>query len=113
MTIFNWTISKLITTTTNTHLNVVVFADVAITGSRGVHQSGVVKNVQFELDAEKTFVPFESLTEKMVLGWVFEQLNEGEQSFIRNSIDAELDIMETPLPKPQPQLLIEQKLPWA
>jgi hypothetical protein len=113
MTNFNWTISKLVTSNAGQHDKVVVFADVVVTGSRGGNKTAMVTKVQFELDASQIFVPFQNLTEKIVLGWVFEQMPESEQIYIQNSIDAELDIMENPLPKPQLQVLAEQKLPWS
>jgi hypothetical protein len=113
MTNFNWVISKLVTSNAKEHSNVVVVADVVVTGSRNDHQTGMVKKIEFELDTSKNFVVFENLTEEIVLGWVFEQLNEAEQAYIRNSIDAELDILENPLPKHTPIVLTEQKLPWG
>jgi hypothetical protein len=113
MTNFNWVISKLVTSNAKEHSNVVVVADVVVTGSRNNHQTGMVKKIEFELDTSKNFVVFENLTEEIVLGWVFEQLNEAEQAYIKNSIDAELDILEHPLPKHTPIVLTEQKLPWG
>lgn len=113
MTNFNWAVSKLVTTNAKEHSSVVVVADVVVTGSRGAYQTSMVKKIQFEFDADKNFVPFENLTEKIVLEWVREQLNEAEQSYIKNSIDAELDILEHPLPKITSPVLTEQKLPWS
>jgi hypothetical protein len=78
-------------------------------GSDGVNKSDVGNNAVFEeISSDADFVPFENLTEEMVLGWVKTQLGEEGITFYKAQAQAEIDVLSAPVITPE-----FKPLPWS
>ena len=81
-------------------------------GTDGVHKSDVGNNAVFEeISSDTDFVPYENLTEEMVLGWVQAQLGEEGIAFYKAKAQAEIDAKAAPIVNPAtPEF---KPLPWS
>lgn len=100
---YTWTVTGLATETIETQENYVVVASFNVTGTDGGFTSVVNGTQNFSLTSE-TFIPYEDLTNEIVVSWIKELVNVAE---ITNFIDAEIETQKNPPIQP-----INQPLPW-
>ena len=82
-----WTISELERTTAD---GIVYTAHYRVDASNGVYTSGAYGSIGFTAPGEgDEVIPFSELTEEVVIGWVKEALNQGDDQNV-DSIEAAL-----------------------
>jgi hypothetical protein len=85
--------------------NYVVNAIWEVTGVDGANTASIGGNTQFNsADQEGAFIPYASLTEAIVIGWIPESQIQSAQACVQGQIDS----MITPPVSPA-----AQPLPWA
>jgi hypothetical protein len=85
--------------------NYVVNAIWEVTGVDGEHTASIGGNTQFNsADQEGTFIPYDQLTEAVVVGWIPESQIQSAQACVQGQIDS----MITPPVSPA-----AQPLPWG
>ena len=100
---YTWTVTALATETIGTQENYVVVASFNVTGTDGGFNSVVNGTQNFSLTGD-AFIPYEDLTNDIVVSWIKELVNVAE---ITNFIDAEIETQKNPPVQP-----INQPLPW-
>ena len=108
MTTYTWSINSMYTVQ-QPDPNYVVKAFWTLTGVDGqtsVSQSG---STDFTQNQEQSgFVPYDQLTESMVISWVQTFLGEGAIAQYENSIQTQIDLLKNPSSLPE-----YTPLPWA
>ena len=88
MTSFIWTINDLERTTAD---GFVILAKFGCTASDGVNTTGMTSAACWTQDPDKPIIPYDDLTEEIVLGWVKEAAPDTEAN-----LQVTLDLMTTP-----------------
>jgi hypothetical protein len=89
MTSFIWTINDLERTTAD---GFVILAKFGVTASDGVNTTGMTSAACWTQDPDKPIIPYEDLTEEIVLGWVKEAAPDTEAN-----LQVTLDLMAAPM----------------
>jgi hypothetical protein len=84
--------------------NYVVNALWEVTGVDGTYTKSIGGNTQFDSQQSETFIPYNELTEAIVIGWIPESQMTSAQACVQGQIDS----MITPPVSPQ-----NTALPWA
>jgi hypothetical protein len=84
--------------------NYVVNALWEVTGVDGTYTASIGGNTQFDSQQSETFIPYNELTEAIVIGWISENQMTNAQACVQGQIDS----MITPPVSPQ-----NTALPWA
>ena len=84
--------------------NYVVNAIWEVTGVDGEHTASIGGNTQFDSQQSETFIPYDQLTESIVIGWIPESQIQSANACVQGQIDS----MITPPVSPQ-----NTALPWA
>jgi hypothetical protein len=84
--------------------NYVVNALWEVTGVDGDHTASIGGNTQFDSQQSETFIPYNELTEEIVIGWIPENQITNAQACVQGQIDS----MITPPVSPA-----NTALPWA
>jgi hypothetical protein len=84
--------------------NYVVNAIWEVTGVDGEHTASIGGNTQFDSQQSETFIPYDQLTEEIVIGWIPESQMQSANACVQGQIDS----MITPPVSPQ-----NTALPWA
>jgi hypothetical protein len=83
--------------------NYVVNALWEVTGVDGEYTASIGNNTQFDSTDQTTFVPYDQLTEELVISWIHENQINSSQACVQGQIDS----MITPPVSPQ-----NTALPW-
>ena len=75
-----------------------------VTGVDGEYTASIGGNTQFDSNQAETFIPYDQLTEAVVIGWIPEQAMTSAQACVQGQIDS----MITPPVSPQ-----NTPLPWS
>lgn len=89
MTSFIWTINDLERTTAD---GFVILAKFGCTASDGVNTTGMTSAACWTQDPDKPIIPYDDLTEEIVLGWVKEAAPDTEAN-----LQVTLDLMAAPV----------------
>ena len=89
MTSFIWTINDLERTTAD---GFVILTKFGCTASDGVNTTGMTSAACWTQDPDKMVIPYEDLTEEIVLGWVKEAAPDTEAN-----LQVTLDLMAAPV----------------
>lgn len=100
--VINWTITRL---DADSQTNAVFNVHICITGTDGTNTADKNFVVGLQHTPEDTFVPYEDLTEELVLGWVKTKLGSDVERF-----EAEVENMV--LNKAEPAASVNLGLPW-
>ena len=104
MTIFTTTITAMYTLQ-QPDPNYVVNASWEITGVDGTYTASIGGNTRFNsADQVSAFIPYTSLTEEIVIGWIPADVIEGSQRCVQGQIDSKI----TPPVSPA-----KTALPWS
>jgi len=104
---YTWTITNLFTLDLPTEAGYVVNALYILEGVDGEYSASISGSQQFEANPEKPdFVPYEDLTNEIVVGWVQEALGEDGVGNMQACVDGQIESeknppvspVETPLP---------------
>ena len=77
-----------------------------VSGTDGTHNAEIGGNVQFNSNQSEVFIPYDQLTEQIVLGWINE--NTDNQANYYANIDGQIASQITPPVSP-----VNTPLPWA
>ena len=84
----------------------VVTVNFTVSGTDGTHTAEIQGNIQFQPESESNFIPYTSLTNDIVIGWINEETN--NQVNYYNNIDGQIESQVNPPITPQ-----NTPLPWA
>ena len=104
---YTWKVTQLLTETIEGNENYVVIAHCETIGVDGEYSASVPNVIQFSTEDVTVFIPYEDLTEEMVINWIKESLGEEGVLSIEASIQAQIEAQKNPPVTPQ-----ETPLPW-
>ena len=116
---YTWIVTQLLTETIEGNENYVVIAHCETIGVDGEYSASVPNVIEFSTENVTVFIPYEDLTEEMVIAWIKESLGEGCKDLedgedctdgvllIEASIQAQIEAQKNPPVTPQ-----ETPLPW-
>jgi len=104
---YTWIVTQLLTETIEGNENYVVIAHCETIGVDGEYSASVPNVIQFSTEDVTVFVPYEDLTEEMVIAWIKESLGEEGVLSIEKSIQFQIETQKNPPVTPQ-----ETPLPW-
>jgi len=108
--IYNWTVTNLYTIDEGTETDYVVTALYNVTGIETVdgteYTASLSNSAQFEVTEGSTYIPYEDLTNEIVVGWIQSELGEDGVSnleasvagMINSEINPPVSPENTPLP---------------
>jgi hypothetical protein len=108
MTNYTWNVTQLYTQTIEGNTDYVVIANYNTIGVDGIYTASLSGTAQFSTEDVTTFIPYEDLTEEIVLGWVKESLGENGIISIEACIQGQIDSQINP-----PQVPVNTPLPWS
>ena len=105
---YNWTVTDLLTIDNDSKPDYVVFANFKIEASEGDYSSEYESLIKFSVDEGGSFIPYQSLTEEIVLGWIKDTLSDFEINGIYTDLANQISFQKNPpvTPKLTP-------LPWG
>lgn len=101
---YEWKIENLQTFFNENNLQVVFMACWKVTGTNGTQSSAIYGMQTIKFDETKPFVPYENLTEQLVIDWVKENMGEKVEQ-CEKDIVSQIKNQLNPLPN-------QNKLPW-
>jgi hypothetical protein len=108
MTTFNWLVKQLLTETIEGEQNYVVIANYDVTGVDGEYSSSLSDSARFSTANVDNFIPYEDLTNDIVVGWIKGQLGVDGVANYEASIQGQINSQINPPVVPQ-----NTPLPWA
>jgi hypothetical protein len=107
MTQFNWTVTQLYTQRIESIAGYVVIARYNTTGIDGQFTASLSNIAQFSKSNVSNFIPYEDLTEEIVLGWIKDSLGANGIISIEACIQGQIDSQINPPVSPE-----ITPLPW-
>ena len=108
MTNFNWIVNALYTETIDGQQDYVVIASFDVVGVDGQYTANVTGTQTFSTESMSPFIPYEDLTEEIVVGWIQTSLGEDGVNNIYACIQGQIDTQINPPVVPQ-----NTPLPWG
>jgi hypothetical protein len=108
MTTYTWNVTALYTETIDGEQNYVVIANYEVVGVDGEYTASLSNIARFNTASVSPFVPYEDLTEDIVIGWIQEELGVDGVSNLEACIQGQIDSQINPPSTPQ-----NTPLPWA
>ena len=108
MTNYTWEVTALYTETIDGEQNYVVISNYGVLGVEGTYSASVSNIARFNTESVTPFVPYENLTNDIVIGWIQNDLGVDGVSNIEACIQGQIDSQINPPVTPQ-----SQPLPWA
>jgi len=101
MTTFNWLVNTLWTETVAGEQNYVVNASYNVTGVDGTYTASLSNTAQFSTESVSPFIPYDELTNDIVIGWIQQELGENGVNSIEACIQGQIDSQINPPVVPQ------------
>jgi hypothetical protein len=108
MTQFTWLVTTLWTETIAGEQNYVVIASYDVTGVDGTYTASLSNIARFSTASVSPFIPYEDLTNDIVIGWIQEELGVDGVANLEACIQGQIDSQINPPVTPQ-----NTQLPWA
>ena len=108
MTNYTWVVTTLFTETIENEQNYVVTAYYDVIGVDGIYTASSSNVARFSTASVSTFIPYEDLTNEIVVGWIQNNLGVDGVSNIEASIQGQIDSQINPPVSPQ-----NTPLPWT
>jgi hypothetical protein len=108
MTNYTWLVNTLWTQTIDGEQNYVVIASYDVTGVDGNYTASLGNTAQFSTSSVSPFIPYEDLTNDIVVGWIKQELGENGIISIEACIQGQIDSQKNPPVSPQ-----VTPLPWS
>jgi hypothetical protein len=105
-TIYKWEVTSLYTVSTPEQ-GFVVNASYKVSGNDGTYSSEMSSIMSFSFTEGQTVIPFDSLTEDIVISWIQSELEENGITSITACIDGQIDSQKNPPVSPE-----ITPLPW-
>jgi hypothetical protein len=101
MTTFTWKVLSLYTETIDGEQNYVVIANYEVVGVDGEYTSSINDTARFSTDKVTPFIPYEDLTNTIVIGWIQAILGVDGVANYEQSIQGQIDSQINPPVTPQ------------
>jgi hypothetical protein len=101
MTTFTWTVKQLLTETIEGEQNYVVIANYEVVGVDGQYTSSIQDSARFSTANVDSFIPYEDLTNSIVIGWIQNILGPDGVANYEQSIQGQIDQQITPPVTPE------------
>jgi len=108
MTTYTWAVTALYTETIAGEQNYVVIANYLVVGVDGTYEASLSNIARFNTASVTPFVPYEDLTNDIVIGWIQSELGTDGVSNLEACIQGQIDSQINPPVTPQ-----NTPLPWA
>ena len=108
MTTFTWAVTALYTETVAGEQDYVVIANYSVVGVDGTYSASLSNIARFSTASVSPFIPYEDLTEAIVIGWIQSELGVDGVSNIESCIQGQIDSQINP-----PVVPMNTPLPWA
>jgi hypothetical protein len=96
MTTFTWIVTTLWTETIAGEQNYVVIASYNVTGVDGSYTASLSNTAQFSTANVSNFIPYEDLTNEIVIGWIQQDLGVNGVNSIEACIQGQIDSQINP-----------------
>ena len=101
MTTFNWLVKQLLTETIAGEQNYVVVANYEVIGTDGEYSSVLSDSARFSTANVDTFIPYQDLTNDIVIGWIQALLGVDGVANLEASIQGQIDSQINPPVTPE------------
>jgi hypothetical protein len=101
MTNFTWLVNTLWTETVAGEQNYVVIASYNVTGVDGTYTASLSNTAQFSTSSVSPFIPYDQLTNDIVVGWIQQELGENGVNSIEACIQGQIDSQINPPVTPE------------
>ena len=108
MTTYTWEVTSLYTETIDGETDYVVIANYTVVGIDGDYTASLSNIARFSTESVSPFVPYEDLTETIVIGWIQAELGVDGVNNLEACIQGQIDSQINPPVTPQ-----LTPLPWA
>jgi hypothetical protein len=108
MTTYNWNVTALYTETIDGEQNYVVIANYTVVGVDDTYSAEISNIARFSTASVTPFVPYQDLTEAIVIGWIQDELGVNGVSNLEACIQGQINSQINPPTVPQ-----NTPLPWA
>lgn len=106
MTTYTWAVTALYTETIAGEQNYVVNAAYTVTGVDGTYTASLQNTAQFSTASVSPFIPYDQLTNDIVVGWIQQDLGvngvNSIEACIQGQIDSQINPPVTPEVTPLP-----------
>lgn len=107
MTTYTWAVTALYTQTIADEQNYVVIANYLVVGTDGTYSAELSNIARFSTESVSPFVPYEDLTNNIVIGWIQDELGVDGVSNLYACIQGQIDSQINPPVSPE-----NTPLPW-
>ena len=108
MTTFTWAVTALYTETVAGEQDYVVIANYSVVGVDGTYSASLSNIARFSTESMSPFIPYDQLTEAIVIGWIQDELGVDGVSNLEACIQGQIDSQINP-----PVVPMNTPLPWA
>ncbi len=109
MLTYTYTITNLYTKTIDGVKDYIVTSIYDVSGTDGIYSASLTSNIaEFSTSNVKVFIPYEDLTEEIVVGWIKETLGEAGIISIESCIQGQIESEANPIEPP-----VDTPLPWG
>ena len=108
MTTYTWAVTALYTETIAGEQNYVVIANYNVVGVDGTYEASLSNIARFSTESVSPFIPYEDLTEEIVIGWIQTDLGVDGVNNLYACIQGQIDSQINPPVVPQ-----NTPLPWS
>ena len=108
MTTFTWAVTALYTETIAGEQNYVVIANYLVLGGDGTYGAELSNIARFSTESVSPFIPYEDLTEEIVIGWIQSDLGVDGVNNLYACIQGQIDSQINP-----PVVPVNTPLPWS
>ena len=108
MTTYTWAVTALYTETIAGEQNYVVIANYEVVGVDSTYSASLSNIARFSTESVSPFIPYEDLTETIVIGWIQDELGVDGVSNLEACIQGQIDSQINP-----PVLPVNTPLPWS
>lgn len=108
MTTYTWAVTALYTETVAGEQDYVVIANYNVVGVDGDHSASISNIARFSTESVSPFIPYNQLTEAIVIGWIQTDLGVDGVANLEACIQGQIDSQINPPVTPQ-----NTPLPWT
>lgn len=108
MTTYTWAVTALYTETVATEQDYVVIANYTVVGVDDTYSAELSNIARFSTASVTPFVPYQDLTEAIVIGWIQDELGVDGVSNLEACIQGQINSQINP-----PVVPVNTPLPWA
>jgi len=108
MTTYTWAVTALYTETIAEEQDYVVIANYEVVGVDSTYSASLSNIARFNTESVSTFIPYDNLTNDIVIGWIQEGLGVDGVNNLEACIQGQIDSQANPPVSP-----VSTPLPWA